>query len=323
MADTLHYTLPQAELHPAVNALSLQLTEEDGEEAFALEVANALWGQEDESFRQPFLDLLAGHYGAGLRLVDFKTAAGRETASKRINEWVGEATEEKIVDLVNPQIFNELTRLVLTNAIYFNGLWENPFDGTTSDAAFVLPDGNTITVPMMSRRERSAYATGDNWQAVNLPYQGGRASMLILLPAEGEFEAFARELDAAQIEEIVAALAPTDLKLYLPRFEYAADMKLAETLANMGMPLAFSEGKADFSGMAEIPPRLYIAHVLHKAYVAVDELGTEAAAATAVVVERLSVPELMRVDRPFIFVIRDTESEAILFLGRVVNPAAS
>lgn len=323
MAETLHYTLPQAELHPAVNALNLQLTDNEDEEDFELALANALWGQEDKEFHQEFLDLLAAQYGAGLRLVDFTSAEGREAASERINGWVSDATEEKITDLVNPQIFTDLTRLVLTNAIYFNGLWEQPFDGSTRDAAFTLPDGSTVTVPLMSRRADSAYARGDGWQAAELPYQGGRASMLILLPAEGEFETFSQELDAAQIEEILAALAPTDLRLYLPRFEYAAEMTLADTLAGMGMPLAFSDSEADFSGMAEIPPRLYIAHVLHKAYVAVDELGTEAAAATAVVMEEESMPEEMRVDRPFFFLIRDAEQGTILFLGRVVNPAAS
>ena len=323
MGETLHYTLPQAELHAAVNALNLQLTgNEDGED-FELAVANALWGQEGKEFHQEFLDLLAAQYGAGLRLVDFSSAEGQEAASERINEWVSDATEEKITDLVNPQIFTDLTRLVLTNAIYFNGLWEQPFDGNTREAAFTLPDGSTVTVPLMSRRADSAYASGDGWLAAELPYQGARASMLILLPAEGEFETFSQELDAAQIEEILAALAPTDLKLYLPRFEYAAEMTLADTLAGMGMPLAFSDSEADFSGMAEIPPRLYIAHVLHKAYVAVDELGTEAAAATAVVMEEESMPEEMRVDRPFLFLIRDTEQGTILFLGRVVNPAAS
>ena len=150
--------------------------------------------------------------------------------------------------------------------------------------------------------------------------------MLILLPAEGQLEAFANELDAARVAEIEAALAPTDLVLYLPRYAYTANLTLSETLAQMGMPLAFSASGADFTGMAEMLPPLYLAHVLHKAYVAVDELGTEAAAATEVEVTVGSeevMLETMRVDRPFLFLIRDTEQGTILFLGRVVNPAAS
>ena len=148
--------------------------------------------------------------------------------------------------------------------------------------------------------------------------------MLILLPAAGQFEAFVRELDALRVAEIEAALTPTELALFLPRFAYAADLTLSDTLSNLGMPLAFSESEADFSGMVETPPHLYISSVLHKAYLEVDETGTQAAAATAIEVEvgqENSLPEVMRVDRPFIFLIRDTEQGAILFLGCLVNPA--
>jgi serpin B len=326
MVNTLHYSLPEAQLHPAANALDLHLTTVDDESRFELTIANALWGQEDMTFRQAYLDLLATHYGAGLHPVDFQSEAGREAAARWINQWVGEATNERITDLADPRLWTDLTRLVLTNAIYFNGLWEQPFDGDTKMAAFTLLDGSSVRVPLMQRYATiTPYAAGEGWQAAELAYQSGHARMLILLPAEGRFEQFAGELDAARLEEIEAGLAPTDLMLYLPRFAYAADLELAETLADMGMPLAFSASEADFSGMAEIPPRLrlYISRVLHKAYVAVDELGTEAAGATEIemlVTGEPSVPEVMRVDRPFFFLIRDAETGAVLFLGRVVNP---
>ncbi len=327
MADTLHYPLPQSQLHPAFNTLNLRLTANDDEEEFALAIANAIWSQKDEEFRQEFLDLLAAHYGAGMHLVNFQSEAGREAASERINQWVSDATDERITDLVNPKLFTSLTRLVLTNAIAFDGLWQQPFDGDTENANFTLLDGSSVRVPLMQRYATiTPYASGEGWQAAEVAYQGGRTHMLILLPAEGHFERFATELDATRLAEIEAALVPTDLFLYLPRFEYAADLTLAETLADMGMPLAFSASEADFSGITEIPPTLYISHVLHKAYVAVDELGTEAAAATAVEVAVGSedvMPETMRVDRPFLFLIRDTEQGTILFLGRVVDPATS
>ena len=327
MADTLHYTLPQAQLHPASNALNLHLTASGDEEEFELAIANALWGQEDMEFRQEFLDLLATHYEAGIHLVNFQSEAGRVAAGRLINQWVSDATGEKVTDLVDPQRFTNLTRLVLTNAIAFDGLWQQPFDGDTENASFTLLDGRRVRVPLMQRYATiTPYASGEGWQAAELAYQGGRVRMLLLLPAEGHFERFASELDTARLAEIEAALAPTDLLLYLPRFEYAADLTLAETLADMGMPLARSADEADFSGMAAIPPCLYISHVLHKAYVAVDELGTEAAAATAIEIEvgeEASVPEVMRVDRPFLFLIRDMEQGTILFLGRVVDPATS
>ena len=327
MADTLHYTLAQSQLHAAFNALNLRLTASDDEEEFALAIANALWSQKDEEFRQEFLDLLAAHYGAGIHLVNFQSEAGREAASERINQWVSDATSGRITDLVNPKLFTSRTRLVLTNAIAFDGLWQQPFDGDTENAGFTLLDGSSVRVLLMQRYATiTPYASGEGWQAAEVAYQGGRAHMLVLLPAEGHFERFASELDTARLAEIEAALTPTDLALYLPRFEYAADLTLAETLADMGMPLAFSESAADFSGIAEIPPLLYISHVLHKAYVAVDELGTEAAAATEVEVVVGSeevMPETMRVDRPFLFLIRDTEQGTILFLGRVVDPVTS
>jgi serpin B len=324
MADKLHYTLPQARLHPAFSALNQHLMETDDEEKFKLVLANAIWGQEGQEFRQEFLDLLAVHYGARMHWVNFQSETGRRAASERINRWVSDATAGRIPDLVDPRFFTELTRLVLTNAITFDGLWKDPFDDTNK-ASFRLLDGTRVTVPLMRRRAITPYASGENWQAAALAYQGERAHMLILLPTEGQFEEFARELDAARVAEIEAALTPTDLLFYLPRFAYAADLTLTETLIEMGMTLAFSESEADFSGMVEIPPRLCISHVLHQAYVVVDELGTEAAAATAVMVlvgEEDSMPEVMRVDRPFLFLIRDTEQGTILFLGRVVNPAA-
>jgi serpin B len=324
MANVLHYTLPQARLHPAFNALDQHLFKTDDEEGVELVLANALWGQEEIGFRQEFLDLIAAHYGAGMRLVNFQSEAGRRAASERINQWANDATAGRISDLVDPRLFTALTRLVLTNAITFDGLWEYPFDDT-NNANFTLLDGTTVIVPLMQRRAITAYASGESWQAAELSYQGEQhVQMLILLPAEGQFEEFVRELDAARVADIEAGMTPKELALYLPRFTYAAKLTLSDTLKDMGMPLAFSESEADFSGMIEIQPRLYISLILHQAYITVNELGTEAAAATVIEVEvgeENSLPEIMRVDRPFIFLIRDTEQGTILFLGCMVNPA--
>ena len=325
MANVLHYTLPQAQLHPAYNAINLHLMETDEEQGFELVFANALWGQEEVAFQQDFLDLMEAHYGARMRLVNYQSQAGRRFASEQINQWVSDATIDRISDLVDPDLFSSMTRLVLTNAITFDGLWKNPFDEAKS-ANFTLLDGTVVKVPLMQRRANTPYAAEENWQAAQLSYQGERVHMLIILPADGHFEEFARELDAVRVAEIEAAMTPTELALYFPRFAYASDLMLAETLTNMGMPLAFSENQADLSGMAEILPNLCLSHILHKAYLEVDKTGTKAAAATAIEVEvgeENSMPEVMRVDRPFIFLIRDTDQGLILFLGRTVNPADS
>jgi hypothetical protein len=208
MAEVLHYTLPQAQLHPAIDALNQHLTATDDEGEFELTLANALWGQEDEKFRQEYLDLLATDYGAGMRLVSFQSETGRRAAGERINRWVSDATAGRIPELVDPLLFTERTRLVLTNAIAFDGLWEVPFDDT-QNGIFRLSDGSAVIVRLMQRRALTPYASGETWQAAELGYRGGRAHMLVLLPAEGHFDEFAQGLDAARVGEIAAALTPT------------------------------------------------------------------------------------------------------------------
>lgn len=321
MADTLHFTLPQAELHPAFNVLDLQLTQPgQTAEGFQLRVANSLWGQKDYTFTPTFLDGLAENYGAGLRLVDFKGDTAREQARLAINEWVRDQTEDKIKELLAKGILTQDTRLVLANAIYFKAEWEKHFYGTVDDL-FTLLDGKTVIVPIMSNRISTPYVDGEGYQAVEIPYKGNRMRMVILLPDEGQFAAFEQTLDGNRLSAILQALEPTDVKVFMPKFDYDASLELNQTLADMGMPDAFDWQRADFSGMTG-KPELHLTHVVHKAVVAVDEMGTEAAAATGVVGEIVSVPILLRIDHPFIFVIHDAETSAILFIGRVLDPSA-
>ncbi|HOG45852.1 MAG TPA: serpin family protein [Anaerolineae bacterium] len=327
MAQALAFTLPQERLHPAFNALDQVLASrganvaKDQGERFSLHVTNALWGQQDYAFLPAFLDVLAENYGAGLRLLDLKGAS--DASRQTINRWVEEQTAEKIKDLLPEGSIDSLTRLVLTNAIYFNAGWKNPFQAqATQEGAFHLLDGSSVTVPMMRQGERMGYVAGQGWQAVELPYVGDELSMVVVLPAEGQFEAVARGLDAATLATMTQGLKPTDVALALPRFKFEAKAELKEALVKLGMAQAFSQD-ADFSGMTE-RPELYIDQVYHKAFVAVDEKGTEAAAATAVAMRVTAAPaepKQVRVDRPFIFLIRDAETGAILFLGHVVNPA--
>jgi serpin B len=329
MAGTLRYTLPQEQLHPAFNGLDLELASrgegaqgKDGK-GFRLSIVNAIWGQDGYPFLPQFLDTLARNYGAGLRIVDFVNAT--EAARLTINNWVSEQTEGRIEDLIPPGSIDAATRLVLTNAIYFNAAWAEPFlPEQTQDGTFHLLDDGEVTVPLMSQSTLHRYAEGDGYQAVEVAYDGHELSMLILLPEEGNFEAFEQALDAGQVEAIVEALGHQQVALTLPSFEFDAKFSLEKTLAEMGMPLAFSPD-ADFSGMTGTR-ELFISQVIHQAFVSVDEAGTEAAAATAVMMKLSAAPGEpieFRADHPFIFLIRDNETGAILFVGRVVNPDAS
>ncbi len=328
MADTLHFVLPPDSLHPAFNSLDIELSQrgegaegKDGE-GFRLNIVNAIWGQEDYQFLTAFLDLLAENYGAGLRLLDFVNTP--EESRITINNWVSDQTEGRIEDLIPQGVINALTRLVLTNAIYFNAAWKYPFDeDMTEDGVFYLLDGGEVIVPMMSQTESFGYAEGDGYEAIELLYDGGELSMVILLPQAGQFEVFEGLLHAQQVDEIMGRLEPRQVALTMPKFEFESDFGLKETLAAMGMPVAFS-ADADFSGMTGNRD-LFIADVIHKAFVSVDEAGTEAAAATAVVMDLTAVPEEpveVTVDRPFIFLIRDIETGTILFVGRIAEPGA-
>lgn len=329
MAETLHYDLPPDQLHPAFNALDQILASrgeeelpEDSGDPFQLNIANALWGQKDYHFEQDFLDTVAKYYGGGMRLVNFLEKA--EEARQTINQWVYEKTEGKIEDLIPKGGVGAATRLVLTNAIYFNASWLEKFpEERTQDGAFHTLDGDTVTVPMMSygSPQHFRYQDGGNYQAVELPYVGHRVSMLVLVPDQGAFQSFEEELSLEKMKEILENLESKAVSLTFPKYEFESELSLAEDLAEMGMPAAMSAA-ADFSGMTGSKD-LFISDVFHKAFVSVDEEGTEAAAATAVVMTESAIPaspvELI-VDRPFFFLIRDNETGAVLFFGRVLNP---
>ena len=328
MAETLQFLLSQEKLHPAFNALDLLLAsrgesaEGKDDKGFRLNIVNAIWGQKDYEFLAEFLDVLAENYGAGLRLLDFINAP--EESRITINDWVSEQTEGRIKDLIPQGAIDALTRLVLTNAIYFNAAWLNPFEeNLTDDAAFHLLGGGEVTVPMMRQTESFGYAEGEGYQAVELLYDGGELSMVILLPEMGRFEAFEDSLDSDYVDSILSGVDYGQVALTMPKFEFESEFGLVDTLDNMGMPAAFS-AQADFSGMNGTRD-LAITDILHKAFVSVDEAGTEAAAATAVIIGENAMPGEpveVTVDRPFVFLIRDIKTDSILFVGRVMNPSA-
>ncbi len=333
MADTLHFLLAQDRLHPTFNALAHELASRGQNaqgrngEAFRLNMVNALWGQQDHEFEEAFLDTLAESYGAGVRAADF--IAAPEEARLAINDWAAQKTEDRIRNLIPPGIITPLTRLVLTDAIYFNASWSYPFNEAGTRAhPFHLLDGRVVNVPMMRLEEDLLYAAGDRFQAVDLPYVGDKLSMTIILPDGERFREFEDALDASLLDRAILALEFRRVTLDLPKFEFESQFRLSETLKSMGMSDAFDSAAADFSGMdgksclAGNPECLYIREILHKAFVSVDEAGTEAAAATAVVMQQESAPPSpvsVTVDRPFIFLIRDQETGAVLFMGRVMK----
>jgi serpin B len=332
MRETLHYALGE-DVHPAFADLEAVLesretatdpVEGNEVDAFQLDLANAVWGKEGYAFAQEYLALLDEYYGAGLRRADF---AGQPDAEReRINEWVADATEDRIEDLLPSGSIGPDTVLVLTNAIYFMAAWLRKFDPEdTEQGTFTALDGSESQVPFMHQTLETAYASVDGAEAVELPYVGEEVSMVLMLPDEGTFETFERELDADRLFEIFDALGRAKGDLAMPTFEFGSKVQLKDALSALGMPVAFGGG-ADFSGMVEGESAgLWIDDVFHESFVSVDEEGTEASAATAVLMAESIPPEWgeLRFDRPFLFCIRDRPTNAVLFLGRVVDAGAA
>lgn len=306
--------------HAAFGQLIEQLSASARKSDFQLAIANALWGQQGFPFKQEFLDLTKRSYGAGLRLVDFRQP---DAARGTINRWVEEQTRDKIKDLLQPGNVTPMTRLVLTNAVYFKDSWVHPFNkAATQDEAFYTP-GQEVKAPLMRQRERFGYIEDDALQAVELPYRG-RLGMVVLLPKArtGLAELEAR-LSPDRLNAWLKGLRSKEGEVVMPRFKIKDRLELAPVLASMGMAAAFGP-TADFSGMTA-GEKLFIDQVIHQTFVAVDEQGTEAAAATAVGMRAMAAPIPMepftfRADHPFVFLIRDPRSGTVLFMGRVEKP---
>ncbi len=290
---------------------------------FKLRTGNALWGQEDYRFFEEYIKTVETYYGGKIANVDFvnETEKSRQT----INSFIEKQTNDKIKDLIPSGCLNEFTRLVLTNAIYFQGSWEWEFNtDDTNDKNFAITPENVVSTPMMHMEpgdEKLNYADLGNLQILELPYKGEKISMLILLPTTN-FSSIEPSLTAEKLKEYKNQMQKTCLDdIYLPKFEFDAKYSMRKTLSSLGMPTAFS-GTADFSGMT-LSEQLCISEVIHQAYIKVDEEGTEAAAATAVIMYTTSyIPPkpVFNVDHPFIFIIQDQDTGNILFMGRVTDP---
>ena len=322
MAGALRFTLPEGKLHAGFNALDLALVERaagaKGETVpFRLTTANSIWGQDGWEFQAPFLDALALNYGAGLRVRDFE--ADPEGARGDINHWVADRTKDRIQDLIPEGAITPATRLVLTNAIYFSAAWADPFEAAeTSERPFFIGGDQQVVIPALHQRTEYGYAEGAGYRVAELPYDGQELSMVVVVP--DDLAAFEAGLTGSRLQEIAASVQRYELDLTLPKFKFDAPLDLKKILQELGMTDAFS-GAADFSRI-DGTRRLQITDVLHKGFIGIDERGTEAAAATAVIVGETSLPPsaTLIVDRPFVFFIRDRPTGAILFLGRVIDP---
>jgi serpin B len=327
MAAMLHETLADDRLHPArgallaaVNTASSALPEGQ-DDPFTLRAVDATWAQSGYPILPEFLDVLAHSYDAGAFLIDF--AADPEAARRAINDWVAGQTEDRIEDLVPEGVIDPLTRLVLTNAVYFKASWEEQFDpAATADREFSPEAGEPVPVPFLHASRTLSFVEADGFRAAWIPYVGD-ASLMVLLP-DGDLATLLAGLTPEVLAQATEARAGMQVDLALPKFEFRSELSLAEVLQSLGMRAAFDPGAADLTGIVAAR-ELVVQDVVHQGFVKLDEQGTEAAAATAVVVGLTAAPvetvELV-LDRPFLFLIRHDPTGEILFAGVVANPAA-
>ncbi len=317
MAKVLQFALPSEQLERTFAALTADLNV--GKQGYQLRIANRLWGQTGYTFLRAFLHTTR-EYGAELEQVDF--ARSPEPARHTINAWVEEKTAQKIRDLIAPGVLDRRTTLVLTNAVYFKGDWQSKFEAeATRDARFMVTPQKPTTVPMMHQRGQFPYGVAGDVEILELPYAGKDLSLVVLLPRKTDGLAdLEKRLTPKSLAAWTSELRQREIEVYLPKFKTASAFRLDQVLSSMGMPSAFSD-HADFSGM-DGKRDLFISAIVHKAFVDVNEEGTEAAAATGVVMSRMAVmvTPTFRADHPFLFLIRDNRTGSVLFLGRIVNP---
>ncbi len=309
-------------LHPVFAALLRSLDTGASFGGYRLSIANRLWGDEGFTFLPAYLDVTRESYGAELETLDF--SGNPEAAREVVNDWVAAHTGDRIRDLMPEGSIDELTRLVLTNAIYFKGNWAAAFDPErTRDEDFHVGPGHAVTVSMMHQKEKFLSARLDGVSILALPYAGQDLSMILILPdAVDGLAEVEKRLTPETLGTWMGALQPREIDVSLPRFETTSEFSLNQVLAAMGMPDAFDSYAADFSGM-DGQRDLVIQAAVHKAFVKVNEEGTEAAGATGISVGVTSLGPGFAADHPFLFLIHDNVTGSVLFLGRIVDPTAA
>ncbi len=324
LQTVLHVDRLKSNIHGAFAELDAALKAAQGQDAAELIIANSLWPQIKYPFREEFLDLVTTHYRASVTPVDY--FGNREQSRATINAWVNNKTHHKIPEIIDPDALDELTRLVLVNAVYFKGVWASPFlERRTEPDKFHLLNGKEMTVPFMNQTGQFRYADDGLVQVLALPYSGGRLEMILLLPREPHgLETIEKKLNATNLQTWTSKARMLKVHVALPKFRMFSMFDLAEALQALGVRDGFDGAKADFSGMDGQTHWLFLSGVLHRAFIEVNEQGTEAAAATGVAVagyiSREPLPREFRADHPFLFLIRETTTRSILFLGRVVAP---
>lgn len=332
MARVLHFPADAKALAVSYGALLETLNspplDREKQPPYSLVIANALWGKKGYPYRADFLALSEQHFGAGLKEIDF---AQGEVARKIINDWVATQTKDRIKDLIPEGMLNGLTRLLVTNAVYFKNRWAEEFPRhATHDGLFTRLDAKQVRVPLMVQQGDFLYSEDELVQVLELPYSRHALGMVVILPRKADgLPAVERRLDARQVGKWLAGLTRCDVAITLPRFEIEDGFSLARSLKAMGMSDAFVSKEADFSGIATVED-LFILDVLHEAFVEVDEEGTEAAAATAIAgavssapPSKRAEPKIFKADHPFLFLIRHNATGEVLFLGRLMEPAAA
>jgi len=320
MADVMNFNKNEESLSKNFSALNSHITNLTSKK-IQLNIANSIWGQQDYGFEKRFLELNNKYYGAGVKEVNFKE--NYKSIRKDINKWVENKTQEKITDLIKSNMLDPMTRMVLVNAIYFNGKWAFPFkeEDTYEDVFYIYSECKTKT-NFMERQVSLKYYEDDLAQVVEIPYSGKSLSMMVILPKERYgMEQLEHQLNENLYHSYQKSMKTKKVKLTLPKFKITDDFELNEPLKNLGMESAFGKN-ADFSGMTG-KKDLYISNVVHKSFVEVNEEGTEAAAATGVVMRKTSVnmdKKEFKADHPFVFFIKDNEHDTILFMGRIMNP---
>lgn len=320
MAEVLRFALSQG-VHPAMNRLDLDLRAAvdrvDSTRQLDLRVVNDVWVQEGRTARAEYLSVLEGHYGAGVRVLDF---TGDPSGSRAvINAWVAARTDGRVPALFPAEAIHDSTRLVITNAVYFKARWRHEFDpGKTENGSFRNADGQAVSVPFMRGELEVRAASTPALAAVELPYAGEELALLLVMPSAAERDAFEAGLSATELERLEASLSEGKVWVLLPRFELELPLELDPVLQGLGLRRIYGKGaEADLSGLLEGPERLRLETVVHHAFIVVDEEGTEAAAAAGASARVISVPPTVRFDRPFVFFLRHRPSGAVLFMGRV------
>jgi len=319
MRKVLYFDLEEEALHDGFSKLMDSLNQPN--ENYQLSIANSIWAQFDYPFFKEFIERLQSYYQAGLNYVDFVNR--RDEAREKINKWVEEKTNQKIKDIIKPDDIDGLTRLVLVNAIYYKGVWLEPFDPSlTSKEEFYINQNESKEVDMMFRNLLANYAENSSVQVLELPYAGNQISMIVVLPKKGkDLKEIEKDISLELLKKWKSEMRKTSVDVYLPKFKTECRFNLKGTLMGMGMVDAFTDA-ADFSRM-DGTRLLKIKDVIHQSFVEVNEQGTEAAAATAVIIGikmAPTMPVVFKADRPFIFFIYDNLHDLILFMGRLSNP---